>query len=208
MIAALTGKVLAKGEDRAVIDVGGVGYEVLLASDAVARLPEKGREVFLHIHTSVREDAITLYGFLHEDEKGLYLLLRTVNGIGPKLALAMLSGMRVDDLANTIALGDIKRLTTLPGVGKRIAERLCVELKEKVGHFGKGADLAVMAAGPSLAVVAGSIVSDVLSALTNLGYPEVVARRALEMVRKQRGEEGLAQLGFDALVREALRSLA
>ena len=209
MIAALNGKVLAKGEDRAVVDVGGVGYEVILASDAVARLPEKGREIFLHIHTSVREDAITLYGFLQEDEKELYLLLRTVNGIGPKLALAMLSAMRVAELARTIAAGEVKRLTMLPGIGKRIAERLCVELKEKVGHLGSGFAVSAPSGGAmELEVAAGSAVSDVLSALTNLGYPEMAARRALETVRQRLGEEGFSGLDFDRLIREALRSVA
>ena len=210
MIASLSGKVQAKGEDRAVVDVGGVGYEVLLASGAVARLPEKGGEVFLHIHTSVREDAITLYGFLQEDEKELYLLLRTVNGIGPKLALAMLSGMRVAELARTIAAGDVKRLTMLPGIGKRIAERLCVELKEKAAHLASAGGLGggVASAGAVLQVAADSAVADVLSALGNLGYPEAVARRALEAVRQRQGEEEFSRLGFEQLMREALRSVA
>lgn len=208
MIASLSGKVLAKGEDRAVVDVGGVGYEVILASDAVARLPEKGREVFLHIHTSVREDAITLYGFPEEEEKELYLLLRTVNGIGPKLALAMLSGMRVAELARAIAAADVKRLTMLPGVGKRIAERLAVELKEKVAHLGSAVTVAAAGGAATVALAAGSAAADVLSAMGNLGYPEAVSRRALETVRRRMGDELFERLGFDQLMRETLRSLA
>jgi Holliday junction DNA helicase RuvA len=208
MIASLSGKVLAKGEDRAVVDVGGVGYEVILASDAVARLPEKGREVFLHIHTSVREDAITLYGFPEEEEKELYLLLRTVNGIGPKLALAMLSGMRVAELARSIAAADVKRLTMLPGVGKRIAERLSVELKEKVAHLGSAGTIAAVGGAVTVALAAGSTAADVLSAMGNLGYPEAVSRRALETVRRRMGDEVFERLGFDQLMRETLRSLA
>ncbi len=208
MIASLSGKVLAKGEDRAVVDVGGVGYEVILASDAVARLPEKGREVFLHIHTSVREDAITLYGFPEEEEKELYLLLRTVNGIGPKLALAMLSGMRVAELARSIAAADVKRLTMLPGVGKRIAERLSVELKEKVAHLGSTGTIAAVGGAVTVALAAGSTAADVLSAMGNLGYPEAVSRRALETVRRRMGDEVFERLGFDQLMRETLRSLA
>ena len=208
MIASLSGKVLAKGEDRAVVDVGGVGYEVILASNAVARLPEKGREVFLHIHTSVREDAITLYGFPEEEEKELYLLLRTVNGIGPKLALAMLSGMRVAELARAIAAGDVKRLTMLPGVGKRIAERLSVELKEKIAHLGSAGTMAAAGGAMPVALAAGSAAADVLSAMGNLGYPEAVSRRALETVRRRMGDEVFERLGFDQLMRETLRSLA
>jgi holliday junction DNA helicase RuvA len=207
MIATLTGRILAKSIDRAVVDVGGVGYEVILATDAVARLPEKGSEVFLFIHTNVREDAITLFGFIEEEEKELFLILRTVTGIGPKLALAMLSGMRVGEICQSILAGDIKRLTTLPGVGKKTAERICVELKEKVTHLSQGT-LPPAADGRTVMVVAGSVAADALSALTNLGYPDAVARKALETVRKQQGEEVFVQLRVEILIREALRALA
>ena len=207
MIATLTGRILARSADRAVVDVGGVGYEVMLATDAVARLPEKGREVFLHIHTNVREDAITLFGFIEEEEKELFLILRTVTGIGPKLALAMLSGMRVADICQSILAGDIKRLTMLPGVGKKTAERICVELKEKVAHLSSGT-MPLSAEGQGVIVVAGSVVADALSALTNLGYPDPVARKALETVKRQQGEEAFAELRIEILIREALRALA
>jgi len=207
MIATLTGRILARSTDRAVVDVGGVGYEVILATDAVARLPEKGREVFLHIHTNVREDAITLFGFIEEEEKELFLILRTVTGIGPKLALAMLSGMRVADICQAILAGDIKRLTMLPGVGKKTAERICVELKEKVAHLSSGT-MPLSAEGQGVIVVAGSVVADALSALTNLGYPDPVARKALETVKRQQGEEAFAQMRIEILIREALRALA
>jgi holliday junction DNA helicase RuvA len=207
MIATLTGRVLAKSADRAVVDVGGVGYEVILATDAVARLPEKGREVFLHIHTNVREDAITLFGFLEEEEKELFLILRTVTGIGPKLALAMLSGMRVVEICQAILAGDLKRLTMLPGVGKKTAERICVELKEKVAHLSSGT-LPYSVDGQDVIVIAGSVVADALSALTNLGYPDPVARKALEAVKRQQGEEAFAQMRIEILLREALRTLA
>lgn len=207
MIATLTGRVLAKSADRAVVDVGGVGYEVFLATDAVARLPEKGQEVFLHIHTNVREDAITLFGFLEEEEKELFLILRTVTGIGPKLALAMLSGMRVAEICQAIMAGDLKRLTMLPGVGKKTAERICVELKEKVAHLSSGT-LPFSVDGQDVIVVAGSVVADALSALTNLGYPDPVARKALETVKRQQGEEAFAQIRIEILIREALRTLS
>jgi holliday junction DNA helicase RuvA len=207
MIATLTGRVLAKSVDRAVVDVGGVGYEVFLSTDGVARMPEKGGEVFLYIHTNVREDAITLFGFLDEEEKELFLVLRTVTGIGPKSALTMLSGMRVAEICRAILDGDIKRLTMLPGVGKKTAERICVELKEKVAHLSSGMS-AMSSQGMEVIVVAGSVAADALSALTNLGYPDSVARKALETVKKQQGEEAFAQMRIEILLREALRTLA
>jgi len=207
MIATLTGRVLAKSVDRAVVDVGGVGYEVFLSTDGVARMPEKGGEVFLYIHTNVREDAITLFGFLDEEEKELFLVLRTVTGIGPKSALTMLSGMRVAEICRAILDGDIKRLTMLPGVGKKTAERICVELKEKVAHLSSGMS-AMSSQGMEVIVVAGSVAADALSALTNLGYPDAVARKALETVKKQQGEEVFAQMRIEILIREALRTLA
>lgn len=207
MIATLTGRILFKNIDRAVVDVRGVGYEVFLSTDSVVRLPEKGGEVFLFIHTNVREDAITLFGFLEEQEKELFLVLRTVSGIGPKVALAILSGLRVSAICQAIVAGDIKRLMTLPGVGKRTAERICVELKEKVAHLSHGA---VPLPHDEREVVAaeGSIVADALSALTNLGYPDSVARGALGKVKKQLGDEAFDTLRIEVLLREALKTLA
>lgn len=207
MIAALTGKVMAKSADRAVIDVGGVGYEVLLSTDTVARLPENGRETFLHIHTNVREDAISLFGFLEEEEKELFLLLRTVAGIGPKLALAILSGMRVGDICQAIGGGDAKRLTGISGVGKRTAERLCVELKEKVGHLGSPHFAPLVNPG-ALPGGPDSVVGDAISALTNLGYGDSHARSALANVKKRVGDDAFAALKVEELIREALRALA
>lgn len=207
MIATLTGRILFKTLDRAIVDVGGVGYEVFLSTDSLVRLPEKGGEVFLHIHTNVREDAITLFGFLEEQEKELFLVLRTVSGIGPKVALAILSGLRVSAICQAIVAGDIKRLMTLPGVGKRTAERICVELKEKVAHLSHGA--VPLPHGEREVVAAeGSIVADALSALTNLGYPDSVARGALGKVKKQLGDEAFDTLRIEVLLREALKTLA
>lgn len=206
MIATLSGTVLSKHVDRAVVDVGGVGYEVIISTDTVARMPEKREETFFFIHTNVREDAITLYGFLEEEEKELFLILKTVSGIGPKLALSMLSGLRVPDICQAIATGDFKRLTSLQGVGKKTAERLCVELKEKVGHLVSSGGNVESA---SLQVPAGqSVVNDALSALTNLGYPDSVARNALASVKKQLGDEEFGQLTVEILIRESLRALA
>ena len=204
MIASLTGKIQAVYADRLVLEVGGVGYEVFLATDAIARLPGRGETVFLHIHTNVREDAIVLFGFPDEAEKELFLALKTVSGIGPKLALAALSGMRPGDLCQAIAAGDIKRLTTLPGIGKRTAERICVELKDKIASF---------AAVPSREavlpqVLATGTAADALSALVNLGYADPVARQALAGARAVLGDEAFAALRLEEMIRAALRALA
>ncbi|WP_136805085.1 Holliday junction branch migration protein RuvA [Desulfosediminicola flagellatus] len=206
MIATLTGVVQAIYTDRAVIDVRGVGYEVFLSADGVSRLPEKGGETFLHIHTNVREDAFVLFGFPEEDEKEMFLTLKTVSGIGPKLALGMLSGMRVADLSQAITEKDIKRLTTLQGVGKKTAERVCVELKDKVSGFTSGT---VESAGRQAAAgVSGSNVMDAISALCNLGYNDPVAREALTSVKRQLGDDTFATLSVEEMIREGLKALA
>lgn len=207
MIATLTGKVFSKGFDRAVVDVAGVGYEVLVSTDCIARMPEKGEEAFFYIHTNVREDAITLYGFLEEKEKELFLILKTVSGIGPKLALAMLSGLRVGEICQAISGGDIKRLTTLPGVGKKTAERICVDLKDKVAHLISGS-VPLQGGAAMVSAVAGTAAADAISALMNLGYPDSIARGALGKVKKQLGEETFATQKVEVLIREALRALA
>ncbi len=207
MIATLTGRVFSKSFDRAVVDVGGVGYEVILSTDSLARMPDRGEDVFFYVHTNVREDAITLFGFLEEQEKELFLILKTVSGIGPKLALAMLSGLRVGDICQAISSGDVKRLTTLPGVGKKTAERICVDLKDKVAHLVSGAVLH-QDGGTVVATVAGSAAADAVSALVNLGYPDGVARGALGKVKKQLGEETFTTQKVEDLIREALRALA
>ena len=210
MIAALKGNVLLTAPDRAVIDVGGVGYEVFLSADGVARLPEKDGPVFLHIHTHVREDAIILYGFWELEEKELFLILNTVSGIGPKLGLAILSGMRVAELCQAIVGEDIARLTTLQGVGKRTAERICVELKDKVGHLQGTITGREDGAGKAQAVTmaASGAVADTLSALVNLGYPDPVARQALTAVKKRVGETVFSAMRVEELIRETLRTLA
>ncbi len=193
--------------DRAIVDVGGVGYEVFLSIDGISRLGELHSDIFLHIHTHVREDAIVLYGFIEEEEKEMFLILKTVSGVGPKLALSILSGMRVNELCRAIGAKDIKMLTSLQGVGKKTAERLCVELKEKVGHL--AVESLVSEPGTvEYQQAAGSIILDVLSALINLGYPDPVARQALSSVKKQVGEEEFAQMQLEEMLKEGLRALA
>jgi Holliday junction DNA helicase RuvA len=206
MIAALSGRILFKYTDRVVIDVAGVGYEVFVTTDCISRLPDRGEEIFLHIHTYVREDTLVLFGFLEEQEKDLFLMLKTVAGVGPKLALATLSGMHTDDLCRAIAEGDSKRLTALPGIGRKTAERICVELQDKVGRLAPHAPPGVVS--PVGTARQGAAVYDVLSALANLGYADPVARQALAAVKKQVGEEAFNAMGFEDLIRDALRALA
>lgn len=202
MIATLNGTVLFHTTDRVAVDVNGVGYEVLMSADGLARLPEAGESVFLHIHTNVREDAITLYGFAAAEEKELFLILRTVTGIGPKVALAMLSGLRVEPLCTAIVEGNVKLLTTLHGIGRKSAERLCVELKEKVSHLAGGA----VSAATAPAAAGGSAGEDAVSALTNLGYSEPQAKSALAAVKREAGE-AFSALAVEELIRLALRRL-
>jgi Holliday junction DNA helicase RuvA len=207
MIATLSGQLLLKYLDRAVVEVGGVGYEVFLSTDSLSRLGDLDSNIFLFIHTNVREDAIVLYGFIEEEEKEMFLILKTVSGIGPKLALSILSGMRVDELCRAIGSEEIKLLTTLQGVGKKTAERLCVDLKDKVGHLMSDLVQAGADAG-QLNQSAGAVVMDVLSALVNLGYPDPVARQALSTVKKQVGDAVFAEMEIEEMLKQGLRALA
>ncbi len=206
MIASVTGKIQYIASDRCVVDVHGIGYEVFLSSEGVARLPEKGEVVFLHIHTNVREDAIVLFGFAERSEKEMFLTLKTVSGIGPKLALGILSGMQLGALSEAIATEDIKGLTSISGVGKKTAERICVELKDKVGDFRQAASAAMGSVVAALGKTAA--LTDALSALVNLGYPDPVAREAMARVKKQFGDETFTAMKVEELIREGLRTLA
>ena len=205
MIASVTGIVQYIAPDRCVIDVNGVGYEVFLSTEGLSRLPEKGAELFLHIHTSVREDAIVLFGFSEHVEKEMFLTLKTVSGVGPKLALAVLSGMQIDALCQAISGEDVKGLTTIKGVGKKTAERICVELKDKVGGLqtATGGSVVRLPTGD-----VSSAVTDALSAFVNLGYPDPVARDALAQVKKRLGNEVFEALTLEELIKEGLRTLA
>lgn len=189
------------------VDVGGVGYEVHFPEAHHHRLPRLGEEVVLQIHTVVREDAISLYGFLDAAEKELFLLLMGVSGVGPKLARNILSAATPAEISRAIAAGDVGRLKQLPGVGKKTAERLCLELKDKV-EFIPMAGVAVAAVAPSPEFFGDQPSRDALSALMNLGYPAPRARQALEQVRQQVGEEAYSALAIEELLRAALRGLA
>lgn len=207
MIARLRGELLHRTSEAVVVDVGGVGYEVHFPEAHHHRLPRLGEEVVLQIHTVVREDAISLYGFLDAAEKELFLLLMGVSGVGPKLARNALSAATPAEISRAIAAGDVGRLKQLPGVGKKTAERLCLELKDKVDFIPLGITPATAVVTPPEAF--GDQPSrDALSALMNLGYPAARARQALEQVRQQLGEEAYSALALEELLRTALRGLA
>lgn len=206
MISCLQGELFYKSSDTAVIMVNGVGYEVFLSSTSLEQLPQTGDEVFLHIYTHVREDALTLFGFANTDEKKMFLLLINVSGVGPKLALSVLSGIRPQDLARAIAIKDVPRLTGLSGVGKKTAERLCLDLKDKVGFVVSGdEELPDFSSGSQ---VEGSKEKDVISALVNLGYPKNRAYIALSEAKRRFAPESFAEMRIEELIRETLRSLA
>jgi len=175
MIALLNGRIAYKTVDHVILDVGGVGYRILVPLSTFYALPESG-QTELHIHTHVREDAIQLFGFGTFEEKGVFTVLISVSGVGPKLALNILSHIPTFELAAALANSDIARLSSLPGIGKKTAERLSLELKDKVAPF--------LAAGGdnegTLSLSTPDLLDDLLSALINLGYKENVARNALK----------------------------
>jgi Holliday junction DNA helicase RuvA len=195
MIAHLRGKLLAKHPNQAIVEAAGVGYDVTISVPTFSDLPAPGSEVALHIHTHVREDALALYGFLRPSEKVLFEKLLTVSGIGPKLAITILSGMAADEMVSAIRGNDVARLTRIPGIGKKTAERMVLELRDKLPQ---SAPTAIAAAPPMNAVE-----EDVLSALVNLGYQRAAAEKALELSVKG-GKGG----SFDALFRSALAALS
>lgn len=205
MIASLRGILAHKSPEELIVEVGGVGYLVRFAPTGLHRLPEVGEPVFLHIFTNVREDALDLFGFCERQEKEMFIVLISVSGVGPKLAMNILSGLPPAELASAIITGDLARLTRLPGVGRKTAERLCVELKDKV-MFIPSLDSAALAPAPP--EVVDQTGADVISALVNLGYPPASARQALEKVRTILAVGEYERLPLAELLRVALRSLA
>jgi Holliday junction DNA helicase RuvA len=177
MIALVRGTLSYRSIDHVIIDVGGVGYRLFIPLSTFYSLPETG-EISLFTHTHVREDALLLYGFLTLEEKDLFVTLIGISGIGPKLAVNILSHIPAGELKRAIVTGDIKRLSGLPGIGKKTAERLVLELKDKIGPV----DGLPEAADSSTATRKSTtnLTDDVISALTNLGYKENQARKVLE----------------------------
>ena len=192
MIALLRGVLLEKHPNQAIVEAGGVGYDVTIPVSTFTHLPEAGAEVRLRIHTHVREDALALYGFLTQDEKALFEKLIGVSGIGPTLAVKILSGLAAPDLIHAIRRGELERLVRIPGIGRKTAERMVLELRDKLP--------AVTGEGPEAAAAALSAIDqDVLSALLNLGCARPQAEAA---VRKAKAA-GVAT-EFEPLFRRAL----
>lgn len=190
MIAHLRGRIIAKHPNQAIVEAGGVGYDVTISIPTFSELPAVGVEVALHIHTHVREDAIALFGFLRPQEKQLFEKLIAVSGIGPKLAITILSGMSAEDMVAAIRGNDVARLTKIPGIGKKTAERMTLELRDKLDAFGAAAP------PPS----ASPLEEDVLSALVNLGYQRAAAEKALAGASDRKD--------FDSIFRHALATLS
>lgn len=193
MIAHLRGKLIYKQPGQAIIEAAGVGYDVTISVPTFTALPVAGAETSLHIYTQVSEDQIALFGFQDREEKRLFERLIMVSGVGPKLAIKMLSGLSPERTVQAIRGQDHAQLTRIPGVGKKLAERLVVELKDKLDDF---------AVAPTQAAVQGPAVEDVLSALVNLGYQRAAAEKAVENAIAK--DKSLAS-DFDALFRGALK---
>jgi Holliday junction DNA helicase RuvA len=196
MIGQLRGRLAEKRPNQVLVDVGGVGYLVQVPLSTYAALGELHTEVTLLIHTHVREDALALYGFVSSREKHFFELLLSASGVGPTLALKILSGMNVEELIPAIRGSDLARLTRIPGVGRKTAERMVVELKDKLEAVAAETEKPV-AASPA------GIEADVISALVNLGYE---ARAAESAVAEAQRESGAAN--FEKLLRGALQSLS
>ena len=196
MIAQICGRLAHKSPEEIIVDCNGVGYGVRVPLSTFYELPDIGAEVVLRVHTHVREDALHLYGFLTGKEKELFGLLIGVSGVGPRLAINVLSGIATHDLERALQEGDLLSLTRIPGVGRKTAERMLLELKDKVSAPGTGA-----AAGIPMR---DGKVKDALSALVNLGYQKGIAEEAVRDIVRQRGEE----LSLEELLKESLRLLA
>ena len=193
MIAHLRGKLIFKQPGQAIVEAAGVGYDVAISVPTFTSLPSIGAEAALHIHTQVSDDQIALFGFLEPEEKRLFERLITVSAVGPKLAIKILSGLNLELVIQAIRGQDHAQLVRIPGVGKKLAERLVVELKDKLDDF---------AVAPAPHAVQGPAVEDVLSALTNLGYQRAAAEKAIEQVIAR--DQALAA-DFDGLFRGALK---
>ena len=197
MIAHLRGRILEKHPNRIIVEVDGVGYDVSVPLSTFYGLGEPGGEIALRIHTHVREDALALYGFASLLEQDLFERLIGVSGIGPKLALAVLSGIEPLELVQAIERGDLARLTAIPGVGKKTSERIVLELKDRLPR-----------ARPAAAAVGGesqapALRDDLLSALMNLGYHRPLAEKAVDAALRAGGSD----VGFERTLKQALREL-
>ncbi|KAF0215831.1 MAG: holliday junction DNA helicase [Geobacteraceae bacterium] len=197
MIALLTGKIAHKSPEFIIMDVNGVGYRVQIPFSTYYELPAEGGTVSLTIYTHVKEDAINLYGFRTRLEKEFFQLLISVSGIGPKMGKDILSNIQVEELAQALVQGNLARLSAIPGIGKKTAERLVLELKDKVQKL----DIAKPAKGENRPSVSAGITDDVASALVNLGYKEAVVQKVLSET------EVPADASMETILKQALKKL-
>jgi holliday junction DNA helicase RuvA len=201
MIAYLSGKLLEKGTNAVIVDVAGVGYEVAIPLSTFYEIGEVGQPVQLHIHTNVREDAIQLFGFTTRREKELYLKLISVQGVGAKSGITMLSGMSADEIVTAVRTENLAKLTSIPGVGRKTAERLVIELRDKVVELAAAGQAGTAAEGRGAG--GDDVFDDALSALVNLGYQKNAAEKALQQARADGVEPSVQKL-----LRAALQRLA
>ncbi len=198
MIAFLRGRVLDKHPNRLIVDVNGVGYEVHVPLSTYYEVGEAGADVALHVHTHVREDALQLFGFLTTLEQSLFERLIGISGIGPKLAIAVLSGIDSRELVASVQRADVARLTRIPGIGKKTAERIVLELKDRLRDVAASADLDATESHET----ADQLRDDLVSALENLGYHRPLAEKAVDAVRARNGDAA-----FEDALKGALREL-
>jgi Holliday junction DNA helicase RuvA len=204
MIAYLSGKLLLKQATSVILDVGGVGYEVTIPVSTFYDMEEAGAQIQLRIHTHVREDALQLFGFRTARERELFALLISVSGIGPKSGIAMLSGMSADEIITAIRTSNLARLTSIPGIGRKTAERLVIELRDKMAALSSPAleeELQAQAAGAP--PTEDTLREDSLSALINLGYQRAAAEKAITQAMQEGGD-----LTVELILRRSLRTLS
>ncbi len=190
MISHLRGELTVKESNLAVVDIGGVGYAVAIPVTTYSALPETGAEIVLHTYTHVREDTLALYGFLHTADRTLFEKLISISGVGPRLALTVLSGMKSEELLDAIRQGDVQRLTKIPGVGRKTGERIILELREKLGP---------VEAQRTPSTPGAAVENEAVSALVNLGCSRDAANKAVEKARRAGTPPE-----FDVLFRRAL----
>jgi Holliday junction DNA helicase RuvA len=206
MIGHLSGTLLSKQATSAIVDVGGVGYEVAIPLSTFYELGDAGSPVQLRVYTHVREDAIQLYGFKTARERELFLQLISVNGVGPGLAIKLLSGMNADEMIASIRTNNLVRLVAIPGVGRKTAERLVVDLRDKIAALSSPAleeEFAAQAAAAGSPASPDAMRDDAISALANLGYQKAAAEKAVKNAIDEGGE-----LSVEVVLRRSLRSLA
>jgi Holliday junction DNA helicase RuvA len=200
MIAHIQGRLHFKSPENLIIDVDGIGYQVHVPLTTFYGLPDVGDTVALYIHTHVREDALQLYGFQAQEEKALFVRLMGVAGIGPRLAVNILSGISPAELAECLGQGNLARLISIPGVGRKTAERIMVEMRDKLPALAADRDIALSVKSAA----DEAVMNDAISALVNLGYKKGVARKAIEeAVERLQGE-----INLEGLLKESLRALA